>query len=86
MILPPIFPTGPEAKILSEIELAVRSGAARALRTRAAVQRQRASDGIAAVGDKFPGLVIRSPEAAMAEKLADAFERLATEIESEGAP
>ena len=67
------------------IELAIRAGAVRALRTSADRQRQKAAGGIAAAGDHFPGVMVRSPEAAMAANLADAFERIADEIEA-GAP
>ena len=57
-----------------------------ALRTRADKQRQKAVGGIAAAGGHFlPGVMARSPEAAMAANLADAFERIAIETEA-GAP
>ena len=71
-----------EAKTFSEIELAVRAGAAKALKARAAVQRLRAADGTSSAGDHFPGVLVRSPEAAMAANLAAAFERIAAEIEA----
>jgi hypothetical protein len=72
-----------EAKALSEIELAIHAGAARALRTRAAVQRQMAVEGTSSAGEKYPGVVIQTGEAAIAGRLANAFELLADEIESE---
>jgi len=75
----------PEAKALRDIERAIRVGAVRALRTRADKQRQRAADGIASAGERFSNIVVRSPEAAMAEKLANTFERIAADIEA-GAP
>jgi hypothetical protein len=56
-----------------------------AFRARADKQREKASRGNAAAGDQFPGVLVRSPEAAMAASLADAFERIAGEIEA-GAP
>jgi hypothetical protein len=65
------------------IELAIRAGAVRALRTRADKQRQKAAGGIAAAGDIS---MVRSPEAAMAANLAAEFERLADEVEAEGSP
>ena len=81
--LPPIFPTGLEAKALNDMEIAVRTGAVRALRTRAAIQRRLAAEGTSAAGEKFPGITIQTGEAAIASRLAAAFERVADEIESE---
>jgi hypothetical protein len=63
------------ADALDSIELAIRAGR----------QREKAAGGIAAAGDHFPGVMVRSPEAAMAANLATAFERIADEIET-GAP
>jgi hypothetical protein len=80
-----ILPDDAEAKALGEIDRAVRAGAARALRTRADLQRLRAAEGSSSAGEKYPDVVVRSPEAAMAANLADAFERIAIEIEA-GAP
>ena len=57
-----------------------------ALRTRADKQRQKVAGGIAAAGEQFPGVTVRSPEAAMAANLAAEFERLADEVEAEGVP
>ena len=75
-----------EPKFLSEIELAVLSGAARALRSRASLQREKATKvGVAAGGVQFPDVVARSPEATVAEKLALTFEQIAADIEM-GAP
>ena len=75
----------PNSGALDSIELAILAGAVRALRTRAGRQREKAAGGIAAAGDHFPGVMVRSPEAAMAANLAHAFERIAEEIET-GAP
>jgi hypothetical protein len=61
MTLVPSFSAGLEAKAPSDIELAVRGGAARAL----------------------PGIAIQTGEAAVAARLATAFERIADEIEAE---
>jgi len=80
-----IFSTGAEARVLSEIEFAVCAGAVRALRARAAVQRRKAADGTSTAGEKYPDVIIRTGEAAVAEKLAATFERIAAEIEA-GAP
>jgi hypothetical protein len=76
---------GPDCGAFEWIDRAIRTGAVRALRTRADKQRAKAAGGIAAAGDHFPGVMVRSPEAAMAASLADAFERIAGEIEA-GAP
>jgi hypothetical protein len=67
------------------LESAIRAGAARALRDRAAAQRSKAVEGTIPLGDDFPGIVIRSPEAALADSLADGLERIASDLESEGA-
>ena len=77
-----ISSTGAEAKVLGDIELAVLAGATRALRARAAVQRQKAADGTSSAGERHPNIVIRTGEAAVAGRLASAFELLAGEIES----
>jgi hypothetical protein len=74
------------ADALHEIELAIRAGAVRAIRTRADRQRQKAAGGIAPAGDHFPSIIIRTPEAPMAANLADAFECLAAEFEAGSAP
>jgi hypothetical protein len=53
---------------------------------RGADARQKAAGGIAVAGDHFPGVMVRSPEAAMAANLAAEFERIAEEIEGGSAP
>jgi hypothetical protein len=78
-----ISSTGAEAKVDRDIELAVRAGAAKALKARAAVQRLRAVDGTSSAGAQFPNVIIQTGEAAVAWRLASAFEVLAAEIESE---
>jgi hypothetical protein len=78
-----ISSTGAEAKILGEIEIAIRAGAARALRARASQQRQKAAEGTSTAAEKFPDVIIQTGEAAVAGRLASAFELLADEIESE---
>jgi hypothetical protein len=80
-----ISSTGAEAKVLNEIELAVRCGAARALRVRASIQRQKAADGTSSAGEQFPDVTIQTGEAAVAGRLAATFEMIAVEIESEAA-
>jgi hypothetical protein len=58
MSAPSCIPTPAlEAKALSEIELAIRAGAVRALRTRADRQRQKAVGGTSSAGDRFPNIV-----------------------------
>jgi len=79
-----ILPADAEAKVLSEIELAIRAGVACALRVRAPFDGGRPLTALPS-GDRFPGVVVRSPEESMAANLADAFERIAIEIEA-GAP
>jgi hypothetical protein len=63
-----------------DIEAGFLAGASRALRNRAAVQQQRAADGTSPAGDKFPGVMIRSLEAALATHIAGDLEALAGEI------
>ena len=74
-----------EAISLNDVEVAVRAGAARALRARAAVQRKKAGDGTAAAGGQFPDVTIQTGQAAVAARLASVFEALAGEIEAESA-
>ena len=66
------------------IETAIRTAAVHALRKRAAAQLRKAVDGSAAAGEHFPGALIRSPEAALALRLAEGLEGAAAEIEAEG--
>lgn len=65
-----------------EIDHAIRDGAARVLRTRANIQRQKAADGTSSAREQFPNVVIQTGEAAVAARLAGAFEQLAEEIEA----
>jgi hypothetical protein len=78
----PISPVGTKANGLDEIELVVRAGAARALRKRAAVQRQLAADGTSSAGEKCAGVIIRTGEAAVAARLTTMFEQIAADIEA----
>jgi hypothetical protein len=80
-----ISSTGAEAKVLRDIELAIYAGATRALRARAAVQRQKAAEGTSSAGSRFSDVTIQTGEAAVAARLAATFERVAYEIESEAA-
>ena len=66
------------------LKAAILAGAVIALRKRAAVQRAKAKEGTTPVGDRHPSVVVRSPEAAMADNIADGLERIADEIEAEG--
>jgi hypothetical protein len=80
-----ILQADPGAKALRDIELAVRAGAAKALKARAAIQRLRATDGTSSAGEQFPDVTIRTGEAAVAARLAATLEQIADEIESEAA-
>jgi len=64
------------------LEDAITARVAAALRRRGAVQRQRAADGTSSPGESFPHIEIRSPEAALALKLAADFDAIAVEIEA----
>jgi hypothetical protein len=64
--------------------MAKKDGTVQALRKRAAAQRQRAADGTLPAGAHAPGLMFRSPEAALAARLAAGLESIASEIEAEG--
>jgi hypothetical protein len=64
---------------LTPLESAITLAAASALRRRAALMRSRAAAGSATVKD-HPGVVIRSPEAALAERMAAEYEAIAGEI------
>jgi hypothetical protein len=68
---------------LDAIETAIRGGVEHALRKRAAVQRQRAADGTTPAGVHAPDLMLRSPEAALAQHLAADLESIAAEIEAD---
>jgi hypothetical protein len=60
------------------------AGVIAALRRRSATQRGLADDGTVAAGDKFAGVLIRSPEAACAAALAGDWDDIADLLESEG--
>lgn len=62
------------------IEAACIAGAVNVLRERAEVQRKRAAQNSASAGEKFPGVIIRNGEAAIAAQLAEAFDRIANEM------
>jgi hypothetical protein len=66
------------------LERAVTVGAIAALRKRAEAQRQKAAEGSAPAGEKFPGVIIQSPEAATAMKIAADFDGIADELEAGG--
>jgi hypothetical protein len=68
------------------IETALRSATVRAIRKRAAAQRQRAVDGTVAAGEQFPGVMIRSRQAATAAALATGLAAIADELEAEARP
>ena len=63
--------------MIDEIEEAVVAGAVRALRRRAARQRQRAADGTVQGARRA---IVRTGEAAIALRIAEAFEAAAVEL------
>jgi hypothetical protein len=67
-----------------QLECAIVGGAIAMLRKHANVQRQIAHDGTVAAGDKYPGVLIRSPEAACAATLAADWDEVADLLDSEG--
>ena len=75
-----------QASAHDPIEIAMRASAAQALRKRAAVQRQRAEAGTATIDAHACSVTLRSPEAALAERLAAGLAAVADEIEAESAP
>ena len=63
-----------------ELSTSFLNGAIAALRKGAEAQRKIAIAGTSLAGEKFPGVVIRSPEAACATKLAANWDAIADEI------
>lgn len=70
---------------LDAIERAIGTGAVHALHKRAAAQRQRAADGTATIDAHSCDVTLRSPEAALALRLAADLAAIADEIEAEDA-
>jgi hypothetical protein len=70
-------------RLESAIDAAIRDGAVRALRKRAKVQADRAAIGEIPAGDKYPGVIIRSGESAIASSLCAALSAIADELERE---
>jgi hypothetical protein len=66
------------------LESAVYAGALVALRNAAIRQRGVADSGTSSAGEKYPGVVIRSPEGACAVNLADDWAAIADALEVEG--
>jgi hypothetical protein len=67
----------------SAIEAALQDGAVRALRRRAEIQAKRAADGETPADERFPDVVIRSGESAIASSLSAALSAVADELERE---
>jgi len=65
------------------IETAIRGATVRAIRKRAAVQLGKAVEGTLPAGEHAPNLMIRSPEAALALRLATGLAAIADELEAE---
>jgi hypothetical protein len=70
---------------LDAIECALRGVVVHALRKRAAAQRQRATDGTLPADAHSCAVTLRSPEAALAARLAVGLQAIADELEAEGA-
>jgi hypothetical protein len=70
--------------MLDPIESAIYAGAIVALRKAAAKQSGVASSGTSFAGEKYPGVVIRSPEAACAVNLAEDWTAIADALNLEG--
>jgi hypothetical protein len=66
------------------LESAVLAGAIRALRNRAALVRARASDGVTVI-DRRPPVIITESKAAHLYRIAADLDRVALELEAEGA-
>jgi hypothetical protein len=64
------------------IEAAIHDGVLRALVKRAEMQRRRATAATSAAGEQFPGVLLRSPEAALASRLAADWEAIADDLET----
>jgi hypothetical protein len=60
---------------------AIAAGVVMALRKRAVLQRQRAAEGTSTAGEKFPSVLLRTPEAACASMLAADWDAIADELE-----
>jgi hypothetical protein len=70
-------------EILDEINSIIVAHVVAALRRAGDAQRKIAADGTAGAGEKFPGVTIKSPEAACASKMAAMWDGLASEFEAE---
>jgi hypothetical protein len=66
------------------LEQAILARVVCALRNAAAKQRGIAANGTSSAGEKYPGVVIRSPEAACAVNLADDWTAIADSLDMEG--
>ena len=65
------------------IEAAIVGRVIAVLRNQANAQRQIANEGMVAAGDQYPGVLIRSPEAACAAALASDWDEIADDLEQE---
>jgi hypothetical protein len=82
VVAPFVFRSGTMTERLeSAIETAIREGAVRALRRRAKVQADRATAGETQAGEKYPGVIIRSGESAIADSLSVVLSTIADELE-----
>ena len=72
----------PNPEKLDDINSAIVARVVGALRKAGEAQRQIGANGTAAAGEKYPGVTIRSPEAACAAKRAADWDAIALELEA----
>jgi hypothetical protein len=70
-------------KSIDTLEVAVKTGAIRALRTRSALQREKAALGITIGVEKYPNVRIVTSEAAAALRIASDLDAIANELANE---
>jgi hypothetical protein len=73
----------PNPEKIDELENAITGRVIAVLRGRAEAQRRIANDGTLAAGDKYPGVLIGSPESACAAALATDWDKIADDLERE---
>jgi hypothetical protein len=73
-----------EGAMIDVLEQAIRDRSVVAFRNAAARQLDIAATGTSSAGEKYPGVVIRSPEAACAVNLADDWAEIADILQQEG--
>jgi hypothetical protein len=68
--------------VADELETAIAGAAAAALRKRAAALRRESELGTSSAGEKYPSVIVKSPEAARALDLAGDFDSIADLLEA----